>query len=242
MIQVEGIYKAFGENVVLNDVSFSLRPGEFVGIVGPSGSGKSVLLKIIAGIVAPDGGVVKQITNSSARLRVGFLFQEGALFDSLSVLDNVSFPLLIADRRTKSISRDEAYSRAASVLDDVGLLAAVNKLPGQLSGGMRRRVGIARALVARPEVVLLDDPTGGLDPVAASVIVELIRELHKLYRPTVLLVSHDIRRLIPNVERLLALFGGELVLDAKPQEVLQLGSEAVVRFLKTRYSFDHTQA
>lgn len=260
MLVVKSLQKSFGEHAVLRGVSFALEKGELVGLVGPSGGGKSVLLKILGGVLAPDGGQIrfepngellddKLATRGEVRdgvepgdFSVGFLFQEGALFDSMTVLENVLFPLQIEpDNRgvTKSgrvpdgVAREMAYD----ILEEVGLGAHVGKLPGQLSGGMRRRAALARALVNRPDLVLLDDPTGGLDPVAASVIVNLIKRLHTLYQPTMILVSHDIRRLLPSVTRVLALFEGAIVTDAAPHDLTQVGSEKVLRFLSTRFDF-----
>ncbi len=236
MIVVEHIQKIFDTGMVLRDVSFSLKPGELVGLVGPSGGGKSVLLKILGKVLEPTSGSIRYCTDageSNAR-SVGFLFQEGALFDSMTVLENVAFPLQKLDPK---MPLDKVYERSYEILAEVGLAKAYQKLPGQLSGGMRRRVGIARALVHRPELVLLDDPTGGLDPVAASVIIDLIKSLHRLYLPTVVLVSHDIRRLLPNVERVLGLFDGVIRCDASPAELTRAAPQDVVSFLATRFDF-----
>lgn len=242
---LKGVGRAFGSNTVLRDVSFHLQPGEFVGLVGPSGGGKSVLLKILGKVTPPSWGVIEYRGDGEADsdLSVGFLFQEGALFDSMSVIDNVAFPLTHggATRDGNSsarCSRITAYERAFEILREVGLAKAYQKLPGQLSGGMRRRVGIARALVNRPDLVLLDDPTGGLDPVAARVIIDLIQELHQHYRPTVVLVSHDIRRLLPSVERVLGLFDGRIRCDVAPQALRAEAPTDVVAFLATRFDFD----
>lgn len=245
MIIVEHIGKTFEAGTVLRDVSFSLKPGELAGLVGPSGGGKSVLLKILGKVIEPTSGSIRYQSEGgeSRHLSVGFLFQEGALFDSMTVLENVAFPLRAM---APDMALGDVYTRCFEILSEVGLAKAYEKLPGQLSGGMRRRVGIARALVHRPELVLLDDPTGGLDPVAASVIIDLIKSLHKLYLPTVVLVSHDIRRLLPNVERVLGLFDGVIRCDAKPMELERKAPQDVVRFLATRFDFsifgDHAPA
>ena len=265
-VRVAGVGKVFGSVGVLKDVSFNLKGGELVGLVGPSGGGKSVLLKILGKVLDPSWGSVTHHRSDSPEragevrseaLSVGFLFQEGALFDSMSVLENVSFPLLsqpiairpdakstpasteaVASGQKFMCGRAEAYERAMEILSEVGLAKAAEKLPGQLSGGMRRRVGIARALVNQPDLVLLDDPTGGLDPVAARVIIDLIVELHHRYNPTVVLVSHDIRRLLPSVKRVLGLFNGEIVCDVAPHDLRSLAPEGVVSFLATRFDFD----
>jgi phospholipid/cholesterol/gamma-HCH transport system ATP-binding protein len=234
MITVKNVEKFFQDKQVLSDVTFSLAPGEFVGLFGPSGSGKSVLLKILGNFLSPDAG---EITFGS-EMEVGFLFQEGALFDSLSVIENVAFPLLEQPDKIGNLStKSEIFERAFAILEQVGLKAAYNKVPGQLSGGMRRRVGIARALISNPALVLLDDPTGGLDPVAATVMIDLIKALHAEYQPTVVLVSHDIRRLIPSVTRMIGLFDGEIACDMPTAELKAKAGEEVLKFLSTRYDF-----
>jgi phospholipid/cholesterol/gamma-HCH transport system ATP-binding protein len=211
-----------------------------VGLVGPSGAGKSVLLKLIGGVLTPDSGQIVRPTNSEdeVALSVGFLFQEGALFDSMSVIDNVAFPLRATRTKHGRMNYADVMDRAYAILCEVGLSDAYKKMPGQLSGGMRRRVGIARALVGHPDLVLLDDPTGGLDPVAARVIMNLIRTLHEHYTPTILMVSHDLRRLLPSVDRVLALFNGRIVCDETPEALPHQASERVLRFLSTRYDFN----
>lgn len=241
MIAVEHVTKNFGPTWVLRDVSFSLPEGDRVGVVGPSGGGKSVLLKIIGRVILPTSGMVHhtECEEDQGELEsrsIGFLFQEGALFDSMSVLDNVAFPLISLPRASRPTYR-EAEERAYDLLEEVGLGKAYKKNIGQLSGGMRRRVALARALVARPELVLLDDPTGGLDPVAAAVIMDLIAEQHSKYNPTLVIVSHDIRRLLPRVGRVLALFDGQIISDTSPGKLVEDAPEVVTTFLKTRFDF-----
>ncbi len=233
MLRVTNVHKSFGETPILNGVSFELVKGGIVGLVGPSGGGKSVLLKILGSIIAPDAGTVEFLgVGKPSAARTGFLFQEGALFDSMTVLENVAFPL-------SALGEDfaERSEQDYRILSEVGLGDAFRKYPGQLSGGMRRRVGLARALVANPEIVLLDDPTGGLDPVAASIIMNLIKRLHAQSRSTVVLVSHDIRRLLPNVERVLCLFDGKIVADCEPEHLVRMAPDNVVSFLRTRFDF-----
>jgi len=244
MLKVKKLYKSFADRTVIDGVSFSLDDGDVVGLVGPSGVGKSVLLKLLAKVIEPDEGEVVRMAGLVGRrvdeYNVGFLFQESALFDSMTTLDNVSFPLLSTGalaKAEKRISVSEAQDRAYKILTEVGLARAYNKLPGELSGGMRRRAGIARALVNNPELVLLDDPTGGLDPVAASVIMDLIAKLHDTYNPTIVLVSHDIRRLLPRVKRVFGLFNGKIACDCAPKKLVESAPDYVVRFLATRYDF-----
>jgi phospholipid/cholesterol/gamma-HCH transport system ATP-binding protein len=166
------------------------------------------------------------------------MFQEGALFDSLSVYDNVAFPLvqgMVPTTALPSDVRDFVHERVTAILERVGLSKAIFKFPAQLSGGMRKRVSLARALVGRPKYVFLDDPTAGLDPVASSVIMNLIVELHTEYRPTTVLVSQDLRRLLPVVERIFALFGGKIVFSGSLGELRQSPDELLRKFVSCRF-------
>jgi phospholipid/cholesterol/gamma-HCH transport system ATP-binding protein len=166
------------------------------------------------------------------------MFQEGALFDSLSVYDNVAFPLVGGRVPTNALpreQREDVCAKVSDILARVGLTRAAYKMSGQLSGGMRRRVSLARALVARPKILLLDDPTSGLDPVASSVIMDLIVDLHQEYKPTTFLVSHDLRRLLPVVERILALFDGTIVFDGSLQDLTQNAPAFVRSFVSCRF-------
>jgi phospholipid/cholesterol/gamma-HCH transport system ATP-binding protein len=277
MLRVEGVQKSFAAHTVLRDVSFRLPAGSIGGLIGPSGSGKSVLLKIIGGVISASKGMVttgtciddedsqidlpnantrtdlpEHLRNTSAGCRaMSLMFQEGALFDSFSVLDNVAFPLVSGNVPLAILplrQRTVVAQAALEMLDRVGLRAAAHKFPGQLSGGMRRRVSLARALVPQPRVLLLDDPTCGLDPVASSVIMQLIVDLHRELKPTTLIVSHDLRRLLPNVEQVVALFNGSVCFQgtlaalATPQmvgEACSLPKESSLRevrhFVSCRY-------
>jgi phospholipid/cholesterol/gamma-HCH transport system ATP-binding protein len=237
VLRVDDIHRSFAGKQVLRGVSFALKPGAINGLIGPSGGGKSTLLKIIANIYRSDSGIV-MLDGGCTFGDVGLMFQEGALFDSLSVYDNVAFPLVGGKVPTTSLrqeQREYVCEKVSEILARVGLTQAAHKMPGQISGGMRRRVSLARALVARPKILLLDDPTSGLDPVASSVIMDLIVELHREYRPTTVMVSHDLRRLLPAVDRVLALFDGKIVFDGSMKE-LNFGAPAFVRsFVACRY-------
>lgn len=237
MLQVNDLYRSFGDRPVLQGVSFALKPESINGLIGPSGGGKSVLLKIIANTCKCEYGSV--IFDKGCSLAdVGLMFQEGALFDSMSVYDNVAFPLVGGKVPTNSLPeevRSMVCGKVAEILSRVGLLKAAYKMPGQLSGGMRRRVSLARALVSRPRILLLDDPTSGLDPVASSVIMDLIVELHREYKPTTVLVSHDLRRLLPAVERVLALFDGAIAFDGTVAELAQSAPAFIRSFVSCRY-------
>ncbi len=237
MLKVTGLTRSFGDKAVLRDVNFALKPASINGLIGPSGGGKSTLFKIIANTCRADLGWVSFPPGWSCR-DVGLMFQEGALFDSLSVYDNVAFPLVQGKVPTTALPRDEreaVCSKVSDILARVGLTRAAYKMPGELSGGMRRRVSLARALVGRPRILLLDDPTSGLDPVASSVIMNLIVELHREYQPTTFLVSHDLRRLLPAVERILALFDGSIAFDGSLQELTQNAPAFVRSFVSCRF-------
>lgn len=236
MIEINGIVKSFGRNTVLNGVSLSLEESSINGLIGPSGGGKSVLMKIMAGVDEPDAGEVKAgVTNPR---QVSLMFQEGALFDSLNVFDNIAFPLVEGRVPTFILPKSkvqEVHERVDEILARVGLTKAAAKMPGQLSGGMRRRVSLARALVFRPQLLLLDDPTCGLDPVASSVIMDLIVELHKEYRPTLLMVSHDLRRLLPVVDRVIMLMDGKIHFSGRMEELKSVECQITQKFVSCRY-------
>lgn len=246
MIIVENVQKSFGVKEVLRGVDFTVPTGVMAGLIGPSGGGKSVLLKAIAGVDIPDAG---RCFCDDAAQRLGddfpycanslsLMFQEGALFDSLTVFDNVAFPLTGGRVPTSTLSRNEilkVHARVDAILARVGLSAAAYKMPGQLSGGMRRRVSLARALVTRPKVLLLDDPTSGLDPVASSVIMHLVAEMHAEYKPTILIVSHDLRRLLPVVNRVYALFDGRIVFDGEVGQIAQSRHDEMIKFVACRF-------
>lgn len=234
MIEIREITKRFGAKEVLRGVNFDLKSSSLAGLIGPSGGGKSVLMKIIGGVIPPSGGTVEF---KGEQPSVSLMFQEGALFDSIDVFDNIAFPLVggrvpsfILPRKT----RDEVCGKVSAVLARVGLSKAAHKMPGQLSGGMRRRVSLARALVARPSLLLLDDPTSGLDPVASSVIMDLISELHRDYRPTALMVSHDLRRLLPVVDTVYALFDGKIAFAGTVAELKEHAPAELQTFVACR--------
>jgi phospholipid/cholesterol/gamma-HCH transport system ATP-binding protein len=237
---LEHVSKSFGSLAALKDICFSCQKGERIGIVGPSGSGKSVLLKLIAGIFSPDSGT---LTWQDGKVpQIGFLFQEGALFDSMTVEENVMFPLTATESRVafdRDLSRGELLEKVKEMLGFVGLSKALEKYPSELSGGMRKRAGIARALIHAPELLLLDDPTSGLDPVTANTIMNLIERLTDERQCTFVMVSHDIRRLIPRVQRVCMLEKGEIIADCPSEHLLEEAPDSMINFLKTRYDFAH---
>lgn len=238
-LTVSHIACAFGQKRVLNDVSFSLASGSIAGLIGPSGGGKSVLLKIVSGVAPSDAGTIDRGgLDTGAPTDVSLMFQEGALFDSISVFDNIAFPLVNGTVPTTILSRAEqrlVRDRVGEILAAVGLTKAAHKMPGQLSGGMRRRVSLARALVGRPKLALLDDPTSGLDPIASRVIMELIVKLHEQYQPTLLMVSQDLRRLLPVVNEVFALFDGRIVFHGPVSDIAERAPTDVRHFVACRY-------
>lgn len=223
MIQIENLWKRLGGSDVFRGVSFEVQKGEFLALIGMSGTGKSVLLKHIAGLMKPDRGRILvdgiDVTRASSRelelirSRFGFVFQNGALFDSMTVFDNVAFPLREKTRMNESAIRD----RVRHELEQVGLAGAEAKYPSQLSGGMVKRAALARALVRDPEIVFFDEPTTGLDPIIAKSILQLFDSFHKRLRLTGVLVSHDIPDIFGIVQKVAMLHEGELVAleDAK---------------------------
>ena len=198
-LRVENISLAFEDKVALCDVSFEANYGETCVILGVTGAGKSLLLKLIVGLIKPDAGRIyvegQEITRldeehlNPLRRRIGILFQEGALFDSLSVLDNVSFRL----QEEKELNEEDAERRVREVLRFVEMEEAIDKFPSQLSGGMKRRVALARAMIDHPPIMLYDSPTGGLDPVTAQTIISLIVKLRDVNRVCSLLVTHRLQ-------------------------------------------------
>jgi phospholipid/cholesterol/gamma-HCH transport system ATP-binding protein len=215
--------------VIFSDLSFSLLPRTLYGLIGPSGGGKTTLLKVIAGILSPQSGTIEGIPK-----RTSLLFQEGALFDSMTVEQNVAFPFLQGkDTLSKEI---EVRRKVVDILRAVGLGEALYKVPAQLSGGMRKRAALARALVTQPHMALLDDPTSGLDPVASNVIMTLIKEFHTRLAATTVVVSHDLRRLLPHVDRVICLFHGRICFEGSVHELLSSAPEEVRYFVRCRFS------
>jgi phospholipid/cholesterol/gamma-HCH transport system ATP-binding protein len=240
-IVITNLSKRFGVTSVLSDVTATIPAGSIVGLVGPSGGGKSTLMKILGSVIDEDSG---ELDRSGLGFdEVSLMFQEGALFDSISVADNVAFPLVdgkVPLSRLSHSKRKTAVEKVSSILSRVGLFAASHKMPAQISGGMRRRVSLARALVCEPRLALLDDPTAGLDPVASSVIMDLIVELHRESCQTTIIASHDLRRLLPVCDEIVALFAGEVVFQGAVSE-LKASPHAVQEFIACRFDFDDSE-
>ena len=198
VVDIDHISKSFEEKEVLKDIALKLKRGENVVVLGKSGQGKSVTIQCIVGLLAPDTGTVKVFGEDVAqmsedqlkelRTKVGFLFQSGALYDSMTVRDNLEFPLT---RILKIKDQAELDKRVEEALDGVGLLDAIDKLPSDLSGGMRKRAGLARTMIVRPEIMLYDEPTTGLDPITSREISELILNMQKKYKTSSIIITHD---------------------------------------------------
>lgn len=200
VIEIEHLQKTFGDNEVLKDINLTIRKGENVVVMGKSGSGKSVLIKCIVRLIDSDSGRVNvlgknipelnQYELDKVRIKTGFLFQGSALYDSMSVRENLEFPLRRDSRlKNSGATIDELVKEA---LGNVGLLDAIDKMPSELSGGMRKRVGLARSLILKPEIMLYDEPSTGLDPVTAKEISQLILDVQKKYKTSSIIITHDV--------------------------------------------------
>ena len=238
MIRVQGLHKRFGAQPVLRGVELDIATGEIMVIIGRSGGGKSVLLKHLIGLLRPDTGTVAvdgtEITRlrgrelDRVRERYGVVFQGGALFDSMSVADNVAFPL----RERSRLGAAEIKSRVDEKLDQVGLSGMGHKNPAEISGGMRKRVAIARALVTEPEIVFFDEPTTGLDPILVNTIHHLILELHRKFRFTAVMVSHEIPEIFEIADRVAMLHEGVIVEVGPPETVRASVNPIVQQFIR----------
>jgi phospholipid/cholesterol/gamma-HCH transport system ATP-binding protein len=240
MIELRNVRKAFGKQVVLNGVDFEVREGETVALLGPSGTGKSVLLKHIIGLIRPDVGEIyvdgkdvchlKRQELSNLRSHIGYVFQNGALFDSMNVFENVR--LGITDE-AKYADLEYCRQRIAECIRLVNLPPdTIEKFPAELSGGMRKRVGIARAIAGSPKYLLYDEPTSGLDPVNADIIDGLVQRLDHELGVTSVMVTHDVRGAFRVADRLALLSEGKIVMQGTPKEFLESTNPKVREFLE----------
>jgi phospholipid/cholesterol/gamma-HCH transport system ATP-binding protein len=238
VIRVRGLQKRFGAQAVLRGLDLDIATGEIMVVIGRSGGGKSVLLKHLIGLLRPDAGTVVvdgvEITRlrgrdlDRVRDRYGVVFQGGALFDSMSVYDNVAFPL----REKSLLAADEIHDRVQEKLEQVGLTGMGTKNPAEISGGMRKRVAIARALVTEPEIVFFDEPTTGLDPILVNTIHHLIVELHRKFRFTAVMVSHEIPEIFEIADRVAMLHDGVIVEVGPPDAVRTSANPVVQHFIR----------
>ena len=236
-IRVQGLSKSFGEQKVLDGVDLEVAKGETLTVLGRSGTGKSVMLKLVIGLQKPDSGEIEidgeEITKmqldelNRIRKRVGFLFQGAALYDSLTVEENVAFPL----RRHTDMTDSDRGDRVDELLSRVGMAEDRKKMPADVSGGMKKRVGLARALALDPEILLLDEPTAGLDPITANEIIELIRELQGERKISSIVVTHDMRSVEKVADRIALLNEGRILIEGTLGDLRQSDDPLVSKFI-----------
>jgi len=237
MIEIKNLYKSFGHQQVLKGVNLVINEGEVTAVIGRSGGGKSVLLKHIIRLLKPDSGSIiikgEDITKLAGkkldeiRSNIGVVFQGGALFDSMTVYDNVAFPLT---EKTK-LDKKEVHEKVMKALSDVGLQGMEYKYPAELSGGMRKRVALARALIGHPKIILFDEPTTGLDPILVRSIHKLIRDTQKQYEFTGLIISHEIPEIFEISDRVAMLHDGRIVEVGTPDEIQKSDNIVVKNFI-----------
>ena len=237
VIAINGLYKSFGELNVLNGIDLTLHRGENIAVLGKSGSGKSVLIKIIAGLLKPDKGEVtvlgKQVHKlygkelDELRLHIGFSFQSSALYDSMNVYQNLAFPLTM---NVKNLSRKQVDNAVEEALDAVGLRDKIKELPADLSGGQRKRIGIARTLILKPEIMLYDEPTAGLDPITCAEINALIIKVQQQYKTTSVIITHDLNCAKNTCDRIAMLIDSKFLKVGKFEDVFNSDNEQVKNF------------
>lgn len=236
-IEIVDLHKRFGREVVLDGVDLRVARAESVAILGRSGTGKSVLLKLIAGLQAPDSGSIaiegKHVVGmtrdqlNDVRLRLGFLFQDAALYDSLTIEENVAFPL----RRQQRLAGSDRKARVRALLGEVGMADAARKMPADVSGGMKKRAGLARALALDPDILLFDEPTAGLDPITAAEIDDMIVHLKTQRRLAAIVVTHDLHTARAVADRVAFLDKGRMVFDGRFEDLERAGHDVVAKFM-----------
>jgi phospholipid/cholesterol/gamma-HCH transport system ATP-binding protein len=237
VIAIRGLYKSFGDNHVLRGIDLDVFKGENVVVLGRSGTGKSVLIKIIAGLLKPDSGTVNVLGSEvdklnekelrELRLKIGFSFQNSALYDSMTVRENLEFPLV---RNSKNLTREQIRNAVKTVLEAVGLAQTINQMPSELSGGQRKRIGIARTLIMRPQIMLYDEPTAGLDPITSIEINNLINEVQKRFDTTSIIITHDLTCAKTTGDRVAMLLDGKFVKQGSFEEVFSSDDERIKSF------------
>lgn len=237
VIVVSHLYKQFGAHIVLDDFSLQVGKGENLVVLGKSGSGKSVLVKCIVGLIKPDKGNIVVLGQDIGeldeseldrlRIKLGFLFQSNALFDSMSIRNNLEFTLL---RHCKGINQQTLDEMVTEVLQNVGLLHTVDMMPAELSGGMAKRIALARALIMKPEIIFYDEPTAGLDPVTASEIDDLILEMQQKYHTSSVIISHDMNCVKKTADRVVLLLDGKCYAQGSYQELSESKDEKISQF------------
>ncbi|HRH59619.1 MAG TPA: ATP-binding cassette domain-containing protein [Chitinophagaceae bacterium] len=242
VIHIRKLKKSFGGNHVLREIDLDVYKGENVAVLGRSGTGKSVLIKIIAGLLKPDSGTAevlgKQIDNLSnaelreLRLRIGFSFQNSALYDSMTICENLQFPLV---RNMPHLSTSKVNEAIHDVLEEVGLLQTINQRPAELSGGQRKRIGIARTLILKPEIMLYDEPTAGLDPITSAEINNLINKVQQDFHTSSIIITHDLTCAKTTADRVAVLLDGKFTAQGSFDEVFAIQDERIKSFYE--YNF-----
>ncbi|SHM18139.1 ABC transporter ATP-binding protein [Flavobacterium xanthum] len=237
VIEIKELYKSFGTNEVLKGVNLTVKKGENLVILGKSGSGKSITIKCIVGLMGIDKGEIKvfgsditKMDNSELnkiRVRIGFLFQNAALYDSMSVRENLGFTLM---RHAKDLTAEEVENQIKEILESVGLSEAIDKMPSELSGGMRKRIGLARTLILKPEIILYDEPTTGLDTITSREISELVLEIQKKYKTSSIIITHDMACAKHTSDRLMILKDGVIHAEGTYDELEKSDDEWVRSF------------
>lgn len=239
VIEIKHLKKSFGSKDVLKDINLTVHSGENVVVLGRSGQGKSITIQCIVGMLIPDAGILKVFGDEVAdlddkelkelRMKMGFLFQSGALYDSMTVRENMEFPLT---RVLKLDDQHEIDKRVEEVLEAVGLAEAVDKMPSDLSGGMRKRAGLARTLIIKPEIMLYDEPTTGLDPITSREISQLILDMQKRYKTTSIIITHDMECARITADRVVIMDDGEYIAEGSFDELLKSKNKLVQSFFK----------
>jgi phospholipid/cholesterol/gamma-HCH transport system ATP-binding protein len=239
VISIKGLKKSFGKKNVLQNINLELKRGENIVILGRSGTGKSVTIQCIVGMLKPDSGSVKVFGDEVAdmnekelkelRIKIGFLFQSGALYDSMTVRENLEFPLT---RVLKVKDRAEIDKRVEAALDSVGLLDAIDKMPSDLSGGMRKRAGLARTIIVEPQIILYDEPTTGLDPITSREISDLILDIQKKQKTSSIIITHDMECARIASDRVVIMNDGEYIAEGTFSELQKSKDKIVESFFK----------
>ncbi len=239
VVEIRGLKKAFNGYEVLKNINLDLNRGENLVVLGKSGQGKSVTIKCIVGLLKKDDGSVKVFNEEVSdlhddelkqlRIRIGFLFQNSALYDSMTVRENLEFPLT---RVLKLRDETEITARVEEVLEGVGLTDAIDKMPSDLSGGMRKRIGLARTLIMKPEIMLYDEPTTGLDPITSKEISELILEMQKKYKTSSIIITHDMKCAEITADRVVVMNDGEYIAEGTYKDLENSDNELVRSFFK----------
>jgi phospholipid/cholesterol/gamma-HCH transport system ATP-binding protein len=244
VIKIRGVEKSFADYDVLRGIDLDLYQGENLVVLGRSGTGKSVLIKLVSGLLKPDTGTIEVLGNEvttisereleALRIRIGFSFQNSALYDSMTVRKNLEFPLV---RNRKGITRKEIDTSVETVLDAVGLSQTINQMPSELSGGQRKRIGIARTLILNPEIMLYDEPTAGLDPITCIEINDLINEVQQRYNTSSIIITHDLTCAKQTGDRVAMLLDGQFQRVGTFDEVFATDDKRVKPF----YDYNFTE-